>query len=66
MINGTPPEVPLIQAIQVCAAPKGRVLRSFGLKTDIDFAHTLVMNRVWFSGKLDGCMNVFTVSIPSE
>ena len=29
----------LTKAIKVCAAPKGRVLRRFGLKTDMDFAH---------------------------
>ena len=40
----------LILAIQVCAAPKGMVLRRFGLKTDIYFAH------------FGQCMNVFFVS----
>ena len=41
------------------------LLRGFGLKTGIHFAH-FGLNRVWFLRELRDCMNVFIVSISNE
>ena len=41
------------------------ILDLFGQKTGKDFP-ILVWNRVWFSGELRECTNVFIVSIPNE
>ena len=38
---------------------------NLGQKTGKDFP-ILVRNRVWFSGELRECMNVFIVLIPNE
>ena len=45
-----------MQAILVCAAPKGRIWGPFGLKTGIE--PISVWHRVWFSRELLECMNV--------
>ena len=41
------------------------LLRPFGLKTDLDFAHFGLKSGMVFEGTTE-CMNVFTVSIPNE
>ena len=42
-----------------------RVLRGFGLKTGIQFAHFCLKSGMIFEGIME-CMNVFIVLIPTE
>ena len=56
----------LMQAITVCAAPKGRVFAPFWSEKRAKTLPILVWNRVLFSRKLPECMNTFIVSIPND
>ena len=49
----------------VCAAPSGRVLGRFGLKTGILFAYFALESGMVFVGTAE-CLNVFIISIPND
>ena len=55
-----------MQAITVCAAPKGRVFAPFWSEKRAKTLPILVWNRVLFSRELPECMNIFIVSIPND
>ena len=56
----------LMQAITVCAAPKGRVFAPFWSEKRAKTLPILVWNWVLFSRELPECVNIFIVSIPNE
>ena len=56
----------LMQAILVCAAPKGRVFAPFWSEKRAKTLPILVWNRILFSRELRECMNIFIVSIPND
>ena len=55
-----------MQAITVCAAPKGRVFAPFWSEKRAITLPILGWNRVLFSRELPECMNIFIVSIPND
>ena len=58
--------LPYISHIGMCMPPHlVELLRRFGLKTGIHFAHFGLESGMVFEGTTE-CMNVFIVSIPNE
>ena len=56
---------PLYKPYRYVPPRRGGVLRRFGLKTGIHFAHIGLESGIVFEGTTE-CMNVFTVTIPNE
>ena len=57
--------LPYVFLIDICAAPKGMVLRCFGLKTVVDFAYFCLNSVLVFEG-IRECLEVFVVSTLNE